>query len=254
VNADANVPLLDLLQARTGIVCAVGAGGKKTTLQRLFTAHPGRAALTATVYTAEFRAEPGVEHVLAEPPELPGRVAGLASRHVAYASPSDKPDRHAGVVPTLIERIHIECAFEATYVKADGARMRWIKAPAEREPVVPHTCRTVIAIVSARALGEPLTGRIAHRLEVLTTVTGARPQEKLAPVHLARLLTSPRGLLKGCDDRRVVPVINMVDDEQRTEAATETARRALDLTDRFDYVVLACMRRPDDPVVAVIRR
>ena len=31
--------LLDLLAARHGLVCAVGAGGKKTTLYRLVEAH-----------------------------------------------------------------------------------------------------------------------------------------------------------------------------------------------------------------------
>ncbi len=38
--------LLDLLDARAGIVCAVGAGGKKSLLRHLATAHPGRVAIT----------------------------------------------------------------------------------------------------------------------------------------------------------------------------------------------------------------
>ena len=42
--------LLDLLAARTGLVCAVGAGGKKSTLYRLAEAHrlagTGRVGLT----------------------------------------------------------------------------------------------------------------------------------------------------------------------------------------------------------------
>ena len=37
--------LLDVLEARAGIVCAVGAGGKKTTLYRLADLHPGRVGL-----------------------------------------------------------------------------------------------------------------------------------------------------------------------------------------------------------------
>ena len=40
---------VDLLDARSGIVCAVGAGGKKTTLYALARRHPGRIALTTTV-------------------------------------------------------------------------------------------------------------------------------------------------------------------------------------------------------------
>jgi len=246
--------LLDLFDARTGIVCAVGAGGKKTTLRRLFAAHPGRAALTTTVYTAEYEPEPGVERVIAPADALPERMAGVVATHVAYATPSDKPHRHAGVPAAVIERLHAEVGFAATYVKADGARMRWIKAPAEHEPVLPAGCRTVIAIFSARVFGEPLTERVAHRVELICEITGARPNEPLTPLHVARLLASPQGLLKESEGRRVVPVINMVDDEPRARLATEAARQALDLTDRFERIVLASMRRPGDPVVAVIER
>ena len=46
--------LIDALHARTGLVCAVGAGGKKTTLYRLATSHPGRVALTSTVFIPPF--------------------------------------------------------------------------------------------------------------------------------------------------------------------------------------------------------
>ncbi len=46
--------ILDLFQARRGVICAVGAGGKKSTLYNLVARHPGRVALTATVFTAHF--------------------------------------------------------------------------------------------------------------------------------------------------------------------------------------------------------
>ena len=251
-----NADLLDLLHAREGIVCAVGAGGKKTTLKRLFDAHPGRVALTATVRTTRFTPEPDVTTLVAPVEELPALVAkgAAATRRVAYARATDKPGRHAGVPPALIEQLHGGCRFAATYVKADGARMRWIKAPAEDEPVLPDSCGTVLTVVSARALGEPLTDRIAHRPERVADVTGAQPGEPIQPGHLARLITSPDGLLRGTEGRVVVPVINMVDDDERVRLGTATAEAALERTDRFDYVVLARMQSAADPVVAVIRR
>ena len=111
-----------------------------------------------------------------------------------------------------------------------------------------------IAIVSARALGEPLSDRIAHRVERLRDVTGAEPGEPLTPRHVGKLLASPDGLLRASQDRIVVPVINMVDDDERRRLAADAAGQALDLTERFDYVVLASLQRPGDPIVAVIRR
>ena len=52
-----------------------------------------------------------------------------------------------------------------TAIANDGARMRLVKAPAEDEPALPACCTTVVPILSALAIGEPLTARIAHRVE-----------------------------------------------------------------------------------------
>jgi hypothetical protein len=50
-----------------------------------------------------------------------------------------------------------------------------------------------------------------------------------------------------------VPVINMVDDQNRRAAALETARRALERSDRLPRVVLTSMIAPD-PVIEVVTR
>ena len=44
---------------------------------------------------------------------------------------------------------------------ADGARMRLLKAPKPDEPVVPRSCDTVIAVLSAQAIGRPLDDQVA---------------------------------------------------------------------------------------------
>jgi len=247
--------LLDLLDARRGIVCAVGAGGKKTVLQYLATRHPGRVALTATVVTTHFPEGLGFDVVVTPDAELPASVVSLdATSSVAYACPIDKPGRHGGVAPDVIARIHREQGFAATYVKADGARMRWIKAPGTDEPVLPPGCSRIIAVVSARAIGEPLGPRVAHRLEQLQAVTGLAPDEPIRPLHVGRLLASPAGLRKGADRCPVMALINMVDDPEREALAREAAEVALDLDPSIGQVVLACLQRQDDPVVTVVSR
>lgn len=243
--------LPELFRAESGIICAVGAGGKKSTLYRIAAEHPGRVAITASVTTlpppAELR-DPAVT----EPAErLLAAVAAASGRRVFYALPSDKPGRFGGVPPDLIAAIHKAGRFDATFVKADGARMRLIKAPGDDEPEIPPGAATVIPVVSARAIGRPLTERSAHRVERLAAVTGAKAGDELTPAHVARLLASADGALKGVGDANVVPVINMVDDAELLAAARETARAAFALTRRFDRVVLACMTAAT-PVVDVI--
>jgi len=251
-----NDKLPDLLGARSGIVCAIGAGGKKSTLYRIADAHEGPLALTATVFTTWFPDTLDLTVVVDDGAALRGAVLAAAREHhrLGYATPSAKPGRYAGVDPQLIGSIHEQAGLAVTLVKADGARMRWLKAPKPGEPVLAAGCTTVIPLVSARALGEPLSDRIAHRPDRVAAVTGLAEGDTVNPLHLARLLTAEGGLLQGIDTQRVVPVINMVDDDARTRLATEAAITALELSDRFDRVVLACMHQPSDPVVAVIER
>lgn len=247
--------LLDLLDARSGVVCAVGAGGKKSLLRHLATTHPGRVAFTATVFTTYFEDHPGFAGAIAEDERLPAAVAHLdPGLSVAYACPSDKPGRWAGASDATIERIHRECGFDATYVKADGARMRFVKAPADHEPALPACCTNVVPVLSALAIGELLTERVAHRVGQIERIAGLRENQRITAQHLGRLLASPDGLMKATEGRRVVPVINMVDDAARAVQARAAAEVALRLCNRIDRVVLACLARTADPVVGVVQR
>jgi probable selenium-dependent hydroxylase accessory protein YqeC len=249
--------LLEVLAARRGVICAVGAGGKKSTLYRLAEAHSAlgsaRVGLTATVMIAPPPASLFGLPLIAPDDELSRQLPQLASqrRLVAYARISTKPGRLGGVAPELVAELHRRCGFTATLVKADGARMRLIKAPAEDEPVLPPGSATVLPIVSAHALGRPLNPAIAHRLDRVAAITGAVPGEPLAPIHIARLMVSDAGALQNTRHAVVVPIINMVDDAGARDAACAAAREALAMTRRFDRVVLAAMTAAD-PLIEVV--
>ena len=91
--------LLDVLAARRGIVCAVGAGGKKTTLYRL--ARAARAeglapvGLTTTVQMAAVPESLGAHVIVAEAEEAAEAAvrAAAAGSHplVAFARPAPRP-------------------------------------------------------------------------------------------------------------------------------------------------------------------
>ena len=245
--------LIDALDAREGLICAVGAGGKKSVIYQLAREHPGRVALTATVHTTVFPDDLGLQSIIDDDANLAARVAAADRRRpVAYACPSNKPGRHAGVLPATIRSIHDAGGFAATLVKADGARMRWIKAPAADEPSIVPDADIVIPVVSARAIGEPLSERVAHRVDRVAAVTGLAPGEVLTPEAVGRLLASDAGSLHCTAGSRVAPVINMVDNEDKEQRARAAASAAIAMTSRFDRVVLCSLRRAGAPVVAVV--
>ncbi len=237
--------LLEALAARRGVISAVGAGGKKSTLYRLLRAHQaldtGRVVLTTTVQTAQ--PPPDLAPLLLLPPDEPPEALVQATLRetpqLILAQRGAKPDRLAGLAPATIASLAAECACTAWLVKADGARMRLIKAPAESEPVLPPDVTTLLPIVSARVFGRPLDERIAHRLEQLCAVLGTPPGQPVMPELVARLLTSEQGALQGAGDAEVVPVITGVDTPPRRAEALAAAQAALAATSRFTRVVLA---------------
>lgn len=215
----------------------------------LAAAHPGRVALSSTAHMYVYD-EARVDHVVETGRDGLDHAAGY--RVVAYAGATETRERVGGLTPAELETLWRDGGFDLMLIKADGARARWIKAPADYEPLVVPFADLVVPVVSARVLGRRLGDGIAHRPERAAAVMGTTPDAPLEPEQLARLLTAPDGLLKGVGDARVVPVLNMVDDEALRRAAGDVAQRALARTTRFDRVVLAQLKHAR--VVQVIER
>lgn len=243
-------PLLQALGATRGTVCLVGAGGKKSTLYALAARHPGRVALSSTAHMYRYD-EQRVDQVLTVTAGLPPAAAADA-RVVAYCTPTATPARVGGLTEAQLAAIATGGAYDLVLIKGDGARARWIKAPAAHEPSIPAWVDTVIPVISARVLGRRLDSGIAHRPERAAAVMGVALDAPLTAGHLARLLCAADGALKGVGNATVVPLLNMVDDSALADGARTVARLALAGTTRFDRVVLARMK--DGCLVEVVRR
>lgn len=249
--------LFQALELEGGVVCAVGAGGKKSLLHALALAHEparGRLAMTATARCTPPPDGLFDQTIACEPDALAAAVARSRAARLFYAGPQLKPGRHEGVDPQLISRLHRSAGFALTLVKADGARMRWIKAPGEGEPALVPGCDLVVPVLSLRALGRPLDDKAAHRPERVAELTGLGLGAAVTEQAMATLLAHDQGSLRGTGGVRVVPLLNMVDDEATLGAAMAIAQEALSRTGRFDRVVLARLRDPADPRVWVCGR
>jgi probable selenium-dependent hydroxylase accessory protein YqeC len=232
---------MDLIEAfdPDGAVAVVGAGGKKSTLYAL-SAALDRAVVTATVRIPPF--EGHVERLI---------VTDDPVGAVEAAEPDDWP---LGVVPGRdgdrerylgYDRKTVDELADATDVpiltKADGARRRWFKAPADDEPQIPATADVVVPVASVRAVGEPLTDERVHRPERVAELTDLDIGAEIRPDDIVAVLTHDDGGLKSVPDgSRVVPLLNMVDDESLETTAREIAADVLEHS-RIDRVVLGRM-------------
>lgn len=248
--------LLNALEIRRGIVCLVGAGEKKTILYRLAMLHPGRIGITSTAtHIPLFPHNISAYQVITDEKLLPPLVSAAAKTHrlVAYAQPSTRKRRLAGLLPSLVGTIHRQAGFDITLVKADEAHHCRIKAPGTKEPLVPAEATIVIPIISALAINQPLSEKIAYRIDQIEAITKLKEGEILKPMHLARLLASPQGGLKGVGKAKVIPLINMGDGPVWEKQGIITAEIALSLTERFDRVVLARVNQSSSLVKVVHR-
>lgn len=247
--------ILETFSAHQGIISVVGAGGKKSTILRLVCAHPGKVAITATVHTPPFRRRLNAKQVVTEPDRLFDEVRSVASRYrrVAYAHGSTKPARLRGVSLSDVSLIHSQLNFDATFVKADGARLRWLKAPDQSEPAVPPDTSVLIPVMSVRAIGQRLSGEVVHRVEEVSRIMHLKPGHRITAAHLAKLLSSKQGALKHARDATVIPVLNMVESKEDIKLARLVAEQALEETAIIDRIAIASMIR-EDPILEVIRR
>lgn len=246
--------LIEAVSAEQGIVCIVGAGGKKSMITRLAQQHPGRLAVTATVMIPPFWPELKITPVVACADKLQAEVLELSKSSVqrfAYAVPANKPGRNAGLEPATIERLHQDLGLDVSYIKADGARGRLIKAPGSAEPVLPKSTSTVLAMLSIHACGQVLDQRIAHHPELLAERVKVNLGEKLKPIHLARSFAHAQGALQHATNMRVIPVINMVDNEHFLDLARQVAEQLFLMTSHYPTVVLTALKQ-EQPLIDVL--
>ena len=237
--------IVDALSARRGSTCVVGAGGKKTTMAAL-AARLDRAVVTATVRIPVF--DPWVEHVVVTDDPV-SAVESAEEWPLGVVPERERSDRYRGYDPATVDAIRE--AHDPVLVKADGARMREFKAPSDREPRIPSKADTVVPIVSAHVVGEPLDEERVHRVERVAALTGRDPGERLRSEDVAAVLASEAGGKKDVPgDATVVPLVNKVDDEDLAATAREIADEVLARAP-VPRVVLAEMRA-EDPLVEVV--
>ncbi|MFB6108978.1 MAG: selenium cofactor biosynthesis protein YqeC [Haloplanus sp.] len=228
--------LEEALAADAGVVCVVGAGGKKTTLYALAD-RLDRAVVTATVRIPIFD-DHVADVVVTDDPV--GALREVERWPVGLVPEQEREDRYRGYDRALVSAIGAASP-GPVLVKADGARTRLLKAPNEREPQVPATADTVVPVASARVVGKPLDEAHVHRPERVADITGLSVGDPVGTEDVGAVLASRAGGQKGVPpEATVVPLVNMVDDEELEAVGRDVAETVHARAD-VERVVLARM-------------
>lgn len=226
------------------LVAFVGAGGKQTAMSALAeAAGDRRVGYTTTTHMRP----PAFPLVLAREPELRERLADSPTPVAFAAERIENPSRAASKVrgydPAVPDALFESGAFDWLLVKADGARRREFKAPAEHEPPVPSRATTVVVVASAAVLGEPLDESLVHRPERVAALSGLDLGDELTPTAVAAVLADAGGGLKNVPSRSdVVVVLNKADTPDRREGARGVVRSVLDRSGRVSHGVVTSFR------------
>ena len=184
------------------LITIVGAGGKTTTMYSLASelANRGKRVITTTT-TQIFYPEPDENDTLIVASETHALLKTIDEAWQKYcrltvAGAVLRTDKLAGLQPEQPYQLLMKSGADVVIVEADGARHRMIKAPGEHEPVIPLQTNVALLMISAEAINQPLSDRIAHRPEQVATVAGINVGDVLSPAVIARLMTSEKGGLK----------------------------------------------------------
>lgn len=184
------------------LIAIIGAGGKTTTMYTLASELAQRDKRVITTTTTQiFYPEPDETELLIVASEIDALLKTIGEawqqyHRVTVAGTILRTEKLAGLQPEQPYELLVKSGADVIIVEADGARHRMIKAPAEHEPVIPVRTNVALLLISAEAINQPLSDKIAHRPELVAKVTGINVGDVLSPSVIARLMTSEQGALK----------------------------------------------------------
>lgn len=203
------------------LVAVVGGGGKSSLMFALGRALPGRVVMTTTtrIFAAQTNQAPTFCSLAEEDWE---RHLGRFESSLLVIGRVEG-ERAVGVPRELPAEILARSDVDFVVAEADGSRMLPVKAPANHEPVIPDGTSLLVVVVGIDALSGPIRD-VAHRPELVASLTGGTPDDLLTPESLATLLTASEGGLKNAPENvRIAVLINKVESPTQRDRAEHTA-------------------------------
>lgn len=173
--------------------------------------------------------------------------------HLTLASEEIGEGKLKGISPELADRLWNLYDIDLLIIEADGAAGRPVKAPREREPVIPSSTTLVVAILGLDGVGMDLDDQHVFQAERVSKLTGIPKGETMTEEGMAILMTHREGLFKGApDSSRWIAFLNKADVPEGLVKAKTIAGMIFDRRNaNIERVVLGQVRG-EPPVVEVL--
>jgi probable selenium-dependent hydroxylase accessory protein YqeC len=241
------------------VISLVGAGGKTTLMFRLAKelSQGGRCVVTTTT-TKILEPTSGETNFLFIDPDEDKVNHFVQScldqyRHITLAKEKLESGKLKGVSPDLINELSKCPGVDMIIIEADGAAGRSVKAPREKEPVIPSNTTLVVAILGVDGLQKELNEEHVFQPGRVSKITGIPEGRRITDEAMALLITHPEGIFKGAPpSSRVVAFLNKVDIPNGMDKGKRISQKILKKGHRqIERVVLGQLKK-EPPVVDVI--
>ena len=240
------------------LISLVGAGGKTTLMFRLAKdlAADGKKVVTTTT-TKILEPSPGETAFLfvnRDETKLKEAVFDYLqkNKYITIASERLGLGKLKGVSTGLVNDLWNSHEIDYLIIEADGASGRPIKAPREKEPVIPSDTTLVVAILGVDGVGIELNEKNAFQPKLISEMTGISVGEKMTDEAIAVLITDPGGVFKGTPpSSRVIAFLNKVDIPDGAAKAKGVAQKILEKKhSQIERIVLGQLR--NEPAIAEV--
>ena len=150
----------------------------------------------------------------------------------------------SGISPSLADEIFRDQKIDYLLLEADGAAGLPLKAPAEKEPVIPSSVTTVVAMMGLDAINQPFNLERVFRPKEFQLITGLNIGEKLIPTKIFQLFIDPKGLFKGAPpSAKKIVFFNRLDLLSEKNKALELANLITEKKRRFiDRIIIGSVK------------
>ncbi len=242
------------------MISLVGAGGKTTLMFRLAKelVFDGKRVVTTTTTKIMEPTKEETPFLIVDQDE--GAIKRsvydqlVEQRHITVASERIGSGKLNGISLNCVEALWEFEEMDYLIIEADGASGRPVKAPREKEPVIPLKTTTVVAILGVDGLGMELNEKNVFQPERISKLTGIPMGGRISEEAMAILVTHPEGVFKGSpESSRRVAFLNKVDLQEGLKKAQRVAEKIMEKKNSKIERIIWGQVKEEPPVVNVIR-